>query len=87
MVECRLLAKGMRVGGVKTIRRMCANRKSDDQSDISTILTMNSRAGCENAELPKLRPYHLPVHHALFVSSCLNSRVRKTEMKNLTIAR
>lgn len=81
MVECKLFAYGIRIGGVKMISRTWPSRKSEPQSDISTILTMNSRAGCDMAELPNPRPYHLPVHHARFVSSCLNSRVKKTAIR------
>jgi len=69
------------------MRRKWPNRKSEPQSDISTILTMNSRAGCDIAELPRPRPYHLPVHQARLVSSCLNSRVRKTAIRNFWIVR
>ncbi len=53
----------------------------------SMILTPNSRAGCDMAAVPSPIPYHFPVHHALFVSSCLNSLVRNTDMKILLIAR
>ena len=81
IVECNWLANGMRMGGVKMIRRMWPSRKSDPQSDISTIFTMNSRAGWDIADVPKPLPYHLPVHQARFVSSCLYSRVRKTAIK------
>ena len=69
------------MGGVKIMRRMCPSRKSELHRVISTIFTMNSRAGCDIAEEPNPRPYHFPVHHALFVSSCLNSRVKKTEIR------
>ena len=62
-------------------------RKSELQRESSMIFTMNSRAGCDIACDPRPRPYHLPVHHARFVSSCLNSRERKTEMRTLWIAR
>ena len=71
----------MNIGGVMIIRRRCASKKSDVQRDISTILTTNSRAGCENADDPRPRPYHFPDHQALFVSSCFNSRDRNTEIR------
>lgn len=87
IVECSRLMKGMRMGGVKIMRRMCPSRKSELHRVISTIFTMNSRAGCDIAEEPNPRPYHFPVHHALFVSSCLNSRVKKTEIRIFWIAR
>ena len=77
----------MNIGTVITMSRRCASKKSDVQSDISTIFTTNSRAGCENADEPSPRPYHLPDHHAGFVSSCLSSRERKTEIKIFWIAR
>lgn len=82
MVECNLSTKGMSVGGVKTMSNICPMRKSELQRDISTILTTNSRAVCDRAEVPRPRPYHLPDHHARFVSSCLYSRERNTEMRN-----
>ena len=81
IVECSLSKKGIKVGGVKIIKRRWPSRKSEDHSDISTIFTMNSRAGWDIAEAPRPRPYHLPVHHARLVSSCLNSRVKKTAMR------
>ena len=68
-------------------RRMWHVRKSELHNDNSMILTMNSRAGCDIAYVPRPRPYHLPVHHARFVSSCLNSRDRNTEMRTLWTAR
>jgi hypothetical protein len=81
------LKNGIKVNGVNMIKRICAKRKSDVHNDISTILTMNSRAGCDMAEFPSPRPYHFPVHQARFVSSCLNSRVRNTAMRNFCKAR
>lgn len=81
IIEWILSTNGMNNGGVIMNNRICARMKSDVQSDISTILTMNSRAGCAIADEPNLRPCHLPVHHAKFVSSCLNSRDKKTAMK------
>ena len=45
IVECSLSKKGIKVGGVKIIKRIWPSRKSEDHSDISTIFTMNSRAG------------------------------------------
>lgn len=78
---CSLSKKGIKVGGVKIIKRTWPSKKSDDHNDISTIFTMNSRAGCDMAEAPRPRPYHLPVHHARLVSSCLNSRDKKTAIK------
>lgn len=64
-------------------KRKWAIKKSDVQSDSSTILTMNSRAGCDMTWLPSPRPYHFPVHHARLVSSCLNSRERNTDIRTL----
>ena len=96
---------GMRQGTVRKKRRKCPQRKSAAKSDISTILTMNSRAGCDQAADPSPRPYpdfatrqspfarekrnnvHLPDHQARFVSSCLNSRERKSEMATLKMSR
>lgn len=80
IVECSLSINGIKIGGVKIIKRKCPSKKSELQSDISTIFTRNSRAGCDIAEVPIPRPYHLPVHHARFVSSCLYSRVKNTEI-------
>ena len=87
IVECKVFAYGIKTGGVRMMRRKWPSRKSEPQRDISTILTINSRAGCDIAELPRPRPYHLPVHQARLVSSCLNSRVRNTAMKNFWIVR
>lgn len=87
IVECNLSTKGMSVGGVNTMSKIWPMRKSELQRDISTILTTNSRAGCERAELPRPRPYHLPDHQARLVSSCLYSRERNTEMRIFWIAR
>lgn len=102
MVECRMSMPGTRHGIVRKKRRKCPQRKSAAKSDISTILTRNSRAGCEKADEPSPRPYpagvsttrgtgggnsHRPVHHARFVSSCLNSRERKTAIMILNTAR
>ena len=81
IVECIRSTKGMTNGGVRMNSKIWARIKSDVHSDISTIFTMNSRAGCDIADEPSLRPDHLPVHHAKLVSSCLNSRDRKTAMK------
>lgn len=80
MVECALSIKGIRVGGARRIKRMCASKKSELHKDISTILTTYSRAGCDKAELPRPLPYHFPDHHARFVSSVFSSRERKTEI-------
>lgn len=71
------------MGGVKMKSKKCPVRKSELQSDSSMVFTMNSRAGCDMACAPRPRPYHLPDHQARFVSSCLNSRERKTEMRIL----
>lgn len=87
IVEWALSMYGIKIGGVKMNSKMCPRRKSDDHKDISTILTTNSRAGWDMTWDPSPRPYHLPVHQALLVSSCLNSRERKTEIKILLIAR
>lgn len=81
IVECRRSMKGMNNGGVKMNNRRCASRKSELHKDISTILTTNSRAGWDIALFPSPLPYHLPVHQALFVSSCCNSLDKKTEIK------
>jgi len=78
---------GIKIGGVKIIKRKCPSKKSEVHNDISTILTMNSRAGWDIAEVPRPLPYHLPVHHARFVSSCLYSRVKKPAIKIFWIAR
>lgn len=78
---------GINSGGVSMNRRKWPMRMSELQSDSSMIFTMNSRAGCDSACEPSPRPYHLPVHHARLVSSCLNSRERKTEMRTLCTAR
>ena len=67
-------------------RRKCPIRISELYNENSITFTMNSRAGWLIACAPSPRPYHLPVHHARFVSSCLNSRERKTEIKILWIA-
>lgn len=72
---------GRKMGGVRMINRMCPNRKSELQRAISTILTRYSRAGCEKADEPSLRPYQTPDHQAMLVSSDLSSRDRKTEMR------
>lgn len=61
----------------------CPSSRSELQRDNSIILTMNSRAGCDMTCAPRPRPYHRPVHHARFVSSCLNSRERKTDIRIL----
>ena len=87
IIECRRSMYGITIGGVKMNIKMWPMRKSELQSDSSMIFTTNSRAGCDIACAPKPRPYHLPVHHARFVSSCLNSRERKTEMRILLTAR
>jgi hypothetical protein len=79
--------KGTRTGIVSMNRRKCPMSRSELHSESSMILTMNSRAGCEMAWLPSPRPYHRPVHHAWFVSSCLNSRDRNTEIRILCTAR
>jgi len=68
-------------------RRKCPNRKSPLHRDSSMILTANSRNGWDIMEAPSPRPYHLPVHHALLVSSCLYSRDKNTDMKTLLSAR
>ena len=81
------MKNGSSSGTVKIMSNRCASRKSDVHSDISTIFTMNSRAGWDIAEVPSPRPYHLPVHHARFVSSCLYSRVRNTAMRIFWIPR
>lgn len=67
--------------------RKCPDKKSLLHKESSMIFTTNSRAGCDMTCVPKPRPCHLPVHQALFVSSCLNSRVRNTAMRNLCTAR
>ena len=87
MVECNLSTKGMKMGGVTIMSRMCPSKKSELHRDISTILTMNSRAGCDSADDPRPTPYHLPDHHALLVSSCLYSLERNTEMRIFWTAR
>lgn len=67
-------------------RSKCPMRRSELQRESSMILTTNSRAGCDIAWAPSPRPYHRPVHHALLVSSCLNSRDKNTAMRILCIA-
>ena len=81
IIECKEFTYGIRIGGVRITSKRCPSKKSELQSDISTTLTMNSLAGWDMAELPSPRPYHLPVHQARLVSSCLNSRVRKTAIR------
>src|SRR5882757_5999519 len=81
IIECKEFTYGIRIGGVKMMSNRCPSKKSELHSDISTTLTMNSLAGWDMAELPSPRPYHLPVHQARLVSSCLNSRVRKTPIR------
>jgi hypothetical protein len=65
----------------------CPRRRSELHSDSSMILTTNSRAGWDIAWAPRPRPYHFPVHHARLVSSCLNSRDKKTAIRILFTAR
>jgi hypothetical protein len=77
----------MRIGGVRIINKKWAMMKSELHSDISTIFTIYSLAGWEMAEFPRPLPYHLPVHQARLVSSCLYSLVRKTEIKIFWMAR
>ena len=86
-IECRRSTYGTSSAGVSMIKRKWPMRKSELHRESSMILTMNSRAGCDNACEPRPRPYHLPVHHARLVSSCLNSRERNTEIRTLWIAR
>ncbi len=78
---------GIKIGGVIMNSSRCPSMKSELHKDISTILTMNSLAGWDMAWLPKPRPYHFPDHHAILVSSCLNSLDRKTAIKNFWTAR
>lgn len=78
---------GIRIGGVIMKSRKWPRSRSELQRDSSIILTTNSRAGWEIAWLPSPRPYQRPVHHARFVSSCLNSRDKHTEIKTLWMAR
>lgn len=78
---------GIRTGGVNMNSNKCPMRRSELHKDSSMILTTNSRAGCDIAWAPSPRPYQRPVHHALLVSSCLNSRDRKTAIRALKIAR
>lgn len=80
MVEWTRSKNGIKSGTVNMNNNKCPVMKSELHKDISTIFTMNSRAGCKRALLPKPRPYHLPDHHARFVSSCCISLDRKTEM-------
>ena len=78
---------GIRIGGVNMNSNKCPMRRSELHKDSSIILTTNSRAGCDIAWAPSPRPYQRPVHHALLVSSCLNSRDRKTAISVLNKAR
>lgn len=63
------------------ISKIWPSKKSELHRDISTILTMYSRAGCERADDPSPTPYHFPDHQARLVSSCLYSRERNTAIK------
>lgn len=87
IVECSLSMNGTNIGAVMMMSSTCPSKKSEVHNDISTILTTYSRAGCERAEEPRPRPYHFPDHHAMFVSSDLNSRDRKTAMRIFWTAR
>lgn len=86
IVECNRSTKGMRRGGVRMNRRRCPRMKSELHNDISTILTMNSRAGWDMAYEPSPRPCQRPVHHARLDSSCCNSRERNTAIRNFITA-
>jgi hypothetical protein len=87
IVEWSLSMKGMKIGGVMMIRRMWPSKKSELQRAISTILTIYSRAGCEKADEPSLRPYQTPDHQAILVSSDLNSRDKNTAIRIFWMAR
>jgi len=87
IVEWSLSMNGIKMGGVKSINKKWPSKKSELHSDISTILTINSRAGCDIADVPRPLPYHLPVHQARLVSSCLYSRVKNTAIRIFWIAR
>ena len=86
IVECRRSLKGMKSGGLIINMRRCPRMKSEVHKDISTILTINSRAGWDIAYEPSPRPCQRPVHHARFDSSCCSSRERKTEIRNFMTA-
>ena len=68
-------------GSVSMKSNRCPSSRSELQRDNSMILTINSQAGCDMTCAPRPWPYLRPVHHARFVSSCLNSRERKTEIR------
>ena len=87
MVACKRSMNGINKGGVSTNKRRCPRMKSELHRDISTIFTMNSRAGCDIALFPRPRPYHFPDHQALFVSSCCNSRDKNTDINIFVTAR
>ena len=87
IVACRRSTYGINKGGVSVKSKKCPSKMSELQNDNSIILTTNSRAGWEIACEPRPRPYQRPVHHARIVSSCLNSRDRKTEMRILWTSR
>ena len=67
--------------------KKCPSKQSELHNKSSMIFTTNSRAGCDITWAPIPRPYHLPVHHARFDSSCLNLRERNAEMRILCKAR